>query len=151
MAPKSNRAGLAYWAAMADVQQHGSQAVPPHLLNAPVARMRSHGIGVGYRLPHDYDGGDVDQQYLPDLLAGRRYYQPTDQGMERQITDRLERLRLAREETRASGAPRKAKERGPQVDLGKVGGRVMRDRQAGAKAQGPAVTGGAASGADDPG
>jgi hypothetical protein len=133
---------------MADVQQHGSQAVPPHLLNASHARMRSHGIGVGYRYPHDYEGADVEQQYLPDLLAGKRYYQPTDQGMERQIADRLERLRLGREDTRASGGPTKSRERGPQVDSMKVAGRVMRDRQAGAKASGPAVKGGPT---DDPG
>lgn len=140
VAPKSNRAGQAYWAAMADVQQHGSQAVPPHLLNASHARMRSHGIGVGYRYPHDYEGADVDQQYLPDLLLGRRYYRPTDQGMERQIADRLERLRLGREDTKASGGPSKARERGPQVDAMKVAGRVMRDRQAGTKADRPAVS-----------
>ena len=65
--------------------------------------MRTHGIGVGYRLPHDYEGGDVDQQYLPDLLADRRYYVPTDRGMEKLIGERLERLRAAR----AQGPPRK--------------------------------------------
>ena len=42
--------------------------------------MRTHGIGVGYRNPHDYEGDDVDQQYLPDLLVGKRYYVPTDRG-----------------------------------------------------------------------
>ena len=79
-APKSNRAGLAYWAAMADVLEHGSQPVPKHLRNAPVSRMRAHGIGVGYRYPHDYEGADVEQQYLPDALVERRYYVPADQG-----------------------------------------------------------------------
>ena len=44
--------------------------------------MKRHGIGVGYRYPHDYEGADVDQQYLPDELADRRYYLPTDQGYE---------------------------------------------------------------------
>jgi len=75
------------------VREHGSLPVPKHLLNAPHRRMRSHGIGVGYKLPHDYDGADVEQQYLPDALEGRRYYEPSDQGMERQIGERLERLR----------------------------------------------------------
>jgi putative ATPase len=143
VAPKSNRAGQAYWAAMADVQQHGSQAVPPHLLNASHARMRSHGIGVGYRYPHDHEGADVEQQYLPDLLVAKRYYQPTDQGMERQIAERLERLRLGREGARASGGPTKARERGPQIDSMKVAGRVMHDRQAGSKGKGPAASTGA--------
>jgi putative ATPase len=151
VAPKSNRAGQAYWAAMADVQQHGSQAVPPHLLNASHARMRSHGIGVGYRYPHDYEGADVEQQYLPDLLAGKRYYQPTDQGMERQIADRLERLRLGREDARATGGPKKSRERGPSVDSMKVAGRVMRDRQAGAKGKGGASSAGGSGAEPDPG
>ncbi len=124
-APKSNRVGQAYWAAMADVQAHGSQPVPPHLLPAPVARMKSHGIGVGYRYPHDYEGADVAQQYLPDLLAGRRYYVPTDQGMERLIGERLERLAAARD----AGGPRTARRGTPSVDSMRVAGAVMRGRQ----------------------
>jgi putative ATPase len=95
-APKSNRAGAAYFSAVADVQEHGSLPVPMHLRNAPVRRMRSHGIGVGYQYPHDFPGADVEQQYLPDRLAGRRYYDPSEQGMEKQIGERLERLRTAR-------------------------------------------------------
>ena len=112
LAPKSDRAGRAYWAAVADVREHGSQPVPPHLLNAPVARMRHHGIGVGYRLPHDYPGGDVEQQYLPDKLVGRRYYEPTDQGMERQIADRMARLADARAAADRSGGPRRSRRGG---------------------------------------
>ena len=88
-APKSNRVGKAYFAAVADVQSHGSQPVPPHLLNASHPRMKTHGIGVGYRYPHDYEGADVEQQYLPDLLRDRRYYDPSDQGMERLIGERM--------------------------------------------------------------
>jgi putative ATPase len=95
-APKSNRAGAAYFSAVADVQEHGSLPVPMHLRNAPVRRMRSHGIGVGYKYPHDFPGADVEQQYLPDRLAGRRYYDPSEQGMEKQIGERLERLRTER-------------------------------------------------------
>ncbi len=95
-APKSNRVGQAYFAALADVEAHGSQPVPPHLLPASHPRMRTHGIGVGYEYPHDYEGADVEQQYLPDLLRDRLYYVPSDQGMERLIGERLERLREAR-------------------------------------------------------
>jgi putative ATPase len=91
-APKSDRAGRAYWKAVADVQEHGSLAVPKHLMNAPHRRMRSHGIGVGYKLPHDYEGADVEQQYLPDALADRRYYEPSDQGWEQRIRDRMDAL-----------------------------------------------------------
>ncbi len=95
-APKSNHSGQAYWAALADVREHGSLPVPKHLLNAPHRGMRSHGIGVGYRLPHDYEGADVAQQYLPDALVGRRYYEPTDQGWEARIRERMETLMEAR-------------------------------------------------------
>jgi putative ATPase len=99
-APKSNRAGAAYFAAVADVEEHGSLPVPMHLRNAPARRMRSHGIGVGYQYPHDFPGGDVEQQYLPDKLTGRRYYEPSEQGMEKQIGERLERLRGERRRKR---------------------------------------------------
>ena len=50
--------------------------------------MRAHGIGVGYRYPHDYESADVAQQYLPDALAERRYYVPADQGLEPRIGER---------------------------------------------------------------
>jgi putative ATPase len=125
-APKSNRVGRAYWAAMEDVLAHGSQPVPPHLLNAPIARMRAHGIGVGYRYPHDYEGADVAQQYLPDLLRDRRYYVPTDEGMERLIGERLERIHGVRE----SGPPQRARSTGPKVDSMRVAGGVMKAREA---------------------
>jgi putative ATPase len=95
-APKSNRSGQAYWRAVEDVRQHGSLPVPKHLQNAPHRGMRHHGIGVGYRLPHDYEGGDVEQQYLPDDLADRRYYEPTERGWEARIRDRMDALMEAR-------------------------------------------------------
>ncbi len=70
--------------------------MPGHLQNALNPRMRSHGIGVGYRYPHDYDGADVDQQYLPDRLVGRRYYEPTDEGWEARINERMDKLTALR-------------------------------------------------------
>ena len=91
-APKSNRSGQAYWQAVADVREHGSLPVPKHLVNASHRRMRHHGLGVGYRYPHDYEGGDVTQQYLPDQLAGRRYYEPTEEGWEARIKARMDEL-----------------------------------------------------------
>jgi putative ATPase len=96
--PKSNRSGEAYWKAMEDVRQHGSLPVPKHLQNAPHRGMRSHGIGVGYRNPHDYEGGDVDQQGLPDKLVGRRYYEPTEEGWEARIKERMDALVEARKQ-----------------------------------------------------
>ena len=95
-APKSNRSGAAYWKAMEDVRQHGSQPVPKHLQNAPHRRMKHHGIGVGYKNAHDYEGGDVEQQGLPDALVDRVYYEPTDRGWEARIRERMDTLMRAR-------------------------------------------------------
>jgi len=105
-APKSDRVGQAYFAALADVQSRGSQPVPAHLLPASHPRMKTHGIGVGYKYPHDYEGADVEQQYLPDLLRDRRYYVPADQGYEVTLAARMEARRVARE-----AQPRKRRER----------------------------------------
>jgi putative ATPase len=91
--PKSDSIGRAYGAALADVLKDGSLPVPNHLKTAGDRRMKAHGIGVGYKFPHDFEGDDIDQQYLPDQLAGRRYYEPGDQGHEtviaRRMADRL--------------------------------------------------------------
>ena len=106
-APKSNRAGLAYFAAAGDVEARGSLPVPLHLRNAGDRRMKQHGIGIGYRYPHDFDGADVDQQYLPDELADRRYYLPTEQGYEATIAARQTTRAEARAAAKAAGkAPR---------------------------------------------
>ncbi len=94
--PKSNRSGRAYFAAKADAEALAPLPIPLHLRNAPVARMKSHGIGVGYRYPHDFPGADVEQQYLPDKLVGKRYYEPSDQGFERQLGELMERRRERR-------------------------------------------------------
>jgi putative ATPase len=102
-APKSNRAGLAYWAAAGDVESRGSLPVPMHLRNAAHRGMKQHGIGVGYRDPHDFEGADVDQQYLPDELVGRRYYLPTDQGYEATLAARQDARSETREAAKASG------------------------------------------------
>jgi putative ATPase len=104
-APKSNRSGLAYFAAAGDVEAHGSLPVPLHLRNAPHRLMRQHGIGVGYKYSQDFEGADVDQQYLPDELVERRYYLPTDQGYEATIA--------GRQAARAGGARRVASGRPP--------------------------------------
>jgi putative ATPase len=102
-APKSNRSGSAYWVAVADVVERGSLPVPPHLRNAADRRMKQHGIGVGYRYPHDFAGHDVDQQYLPDALADRRYYLPSEQGYERTIGERMAFRESERANARARG------------------------------------------------
>ncbi len=98
-APKSNRAGGAYFAALADVEERGRLPVPLHLRPSSHRRLtREQGYGKGYLYPHDFEGADVEQQYLPDELAGKVYYEPSDQGLEQQIGERLARLRRRRRE-----------------------------------------------------
>ena len=77
-APKSNSALRAYSAAREAIRETGNLPVPLHLRNAVTGLMRSMGYGRGYRYAHDYDGGTVEQQHLPDQLKGRRFYEPTD-------------------------------------------------------------------------
>jgi putative ATPase len=103
-APKSNRAGGAYFAALADVEEKGRLPVPLHLRPSAHRRLsREYGYGKGYLYPHDFEGADVDQQYLPDDLAGRVYYEPSDEGLEKQIGERLARLRSARRKRSKEG------------------------------------------------
>lgn len=89
-APKSNSAVVAIDQAIADVRAGRIGLVPPHLRDAHYATADRYGHGVGYRYAHDWPHGVAPQQYLPDELAGVRYYQPTDHGNEAQIAQRLE-------------------------------------------------------------
>jgi putative ATPase len=88
---KSNAVGRGYFAAMADVLANGSLPVPAHLRSSGAGRRK-------YRYPHDFEGDDVEQQYLPDKLVGRRYYYPGDLGAEVKIGERMDRLANARAE-----------------------------------------------------
>ncbi|HEY3164703.1 MAG TPA: replication-associated recombination protein A, partial [Candidatus Limnocylindrales bacterium] len=128
-APKSNRAGLAYWAAAGDVEARGSLPVPLHLRSAGDRRMKHHGIGVGYRYPQEFEGGDVDQQYLPDELVDRRYYLPADQGYEATIGGR----QTARADARAAArkAGKTPRNQNPAPEVGKSD--LMRTREANRK------------------
>jgi putative ATPase len=104
-APKSNRAGAAYFAAMAEVEEHGRLPVPLPLRPAAHRKLtRQFGYGRGYLNPHDFDDADVDQQYLPDELAGRVFYEPSEEGLEAKIGERLQRLRRLRLERRKEKA-----------------------------------------------
>jgi putative ATPase len=127
-APKSNRSGQAYWAAVGDVESHGSLAVPLHLRQAANPRMKHHGIGVGYKYPHDFEGADVDQRYLPEALDGRRYYLPTDQGYESTIGERMARRAAAREASVQAGKTPRNPFPSPEVARG-GGDRILRTRE----------------------
>ncbi|MCR2811049.1 MULTISPECIES: replication-associated recombination protein A [unclassified Microbacterium] len=90
---KSNAAYLAIDKAIADVRAGGFGRVPPPLRDAHYPGAKRLGHGKGYRYPHDSDVGVVAQQYLPEELAGRRYYEPTNHGQEREVQARLDKIR----------------------------------------------------------
>ena len=113
VSPKSDSVGRAYSAALADVLRLGSLPVPNHLRTAGDRRMKQHGIGVGYVFPHDFEGDDVAQQYLPDELAGSRYFYPNDQGHEAAIAARM----AERDEARKSKPRRKARPTPPMASM----------------------------------
>ncbi|QAY71111.1 replication-associated recombination protein A [Xylanimonas protaetiae] len=92
-APKSNAVVVGIGEALADVRAGRIGVVPTHLRDAHYAGAKGLGHGKGYVYPHDVEHAVAPQQYLPDDLVGRRYYEPTDRGYERQITDRLQRVR----------------------------------------------------------
>jgi putative ATPase len=88
-APKSNASYKAINAAIAEVRASGALPVPLHLRNAPTGLAKQLGHGAAYRYPHDFPDHVVRQQYLPDDLTGRRFYEPVDVGGERTIRERL--------------------------------------------------------------
>jgi putative ATPase len=92
-APKSNRAALAIWNARAEVRDGAVGEVPAHLRDAHYQGAASLGHGSGYEYPHDHETGWVDQQHLPDALAGRRWYEPSPYGFEQEIARRMQERR----------------------------------------------------------
>jgi putative ATPase len=93
LAPKSNAVIKAIGAAEADVQAGRIGSVPSHLRDAHYRGADRLGHGKGYVYPHDLDGAVAAQQYAPDELAGRRYYEPTRHGAEARFAERYERIR----------------------------------------------------------
>ncbi|HUA32380.1 MAG TPA: replication-associated recombination protein A [Candidatus Binataceae bacterium] len=95
-APKSNASYVAMNRARADVRAHDALPVPLHLRNAPTGMMKAMGYGKDYRYPHEDAGAINEQQYFPEQLGEKIYYQPSDRGYELRIRDYLERVRAAR-------------------------------------------------------
>ena len=93
LAPKSNAVIIAVDAALADVRAGRFGPVPAHLRDAHYPGAQALGHGRGYRYPHDFAGGVVGQQYPPDELVGRTYYQPSEEGAEQQAAQRAARVR----------------------------------------------------------
>ena len=102
-AAKSNRTYTAIGAARADVRDRPSSGVPAHLRDAHYQGAQAIGHGAGYEYPHDDPRGWVDQSYLPPEVAGRRYYQPSPHGREREIADRMARLRQTTDQDPGDG------------------------------------------------
>nr|MBA3915022.1 replication-associated recombination protein A [Terriglobales bacterium] len=96
LAPKSNALYTAYGTVQIDVERTAAEPVPLHLRNAPTGLMRNLGYGKGYKYAHDYDEKVTGMQYLPDNLRERLYYEPTQQGLEKRLAERMEEIRRLR-------------------------------------------------------
>jgi putative ATPase len=93
LAPKSNALYTGYGAVHEDLQKTIAEPVPLHLRNAPTGLMSHLGYGKGYQYAHDAEEKVTDMACLPESLAGRRYYKPTDQGFEARLRQRLQEIR----------------------------------------------------------
>jgi putative ATPase len=97
VAPKSDGVKRAMGATGEAIKAKGALAVPMKLRNAVTGLMRREGYGEGYRYAHDFEGHvATGETYLPDEIAGLRFYEPTDEGFEKNIRDRLARIRGAK-------------------------------------------------------
>jgi putative ATPase len=97
LAPKSNAVYTAYGAVKADIESRPAEPVPLHLRNAPTKLMKELDYGKDYQYAHDIEGKVAAMQCLPDGLKDRRYYQPTNEGREKLLAQRMEEIRRLRE------------------------------------------------------
>jgi putative ATPase len=98
LAPKSNTVYTAYNAVRADIESRPAEPVPLHLRNAPTKLMKELDYGKDYQYAHDIEGKVAAMQCLPDGLKDRRYYQPTNEGREKLLAQRMEEIRRLRED-----------------------------------------------------
>jgi putative ATPase len=107
VAPKSNALYTAYGEVQQDVERTAAEPVPLHLRNAPTGLMKNLGYGQGYQYAHDLQSKVADMQCLPENLKDRRYYQPTNEGVEKRIRERMEEIRKikSRKESPKADAP----------------------------------------------
>ena len=99
LAPKSNAVYTAYGEVLDDVHKTEADPVPLHLRNAVTGLMKNVGYGEGYKYAHNFDEKVTDMTCLPDNLADRTYYKPTDQGFEQRLRARLEEIRKVKSRT----------------------------------------------------
>ena len=107
VAPKSNALYTAYGSVQGDVERTAAESVPLHLRNAPTSLMKGFGYGRGYQYAHDLESKVADMECLPDNLRGRVYYQPTNEGIEKRIRERLEEIKRQRAQAPQAGSSRK--------------------------------------------
>jgi putative ATPase len=107
LAPKSNALYVGYGQASKDLQETRAEPVPLQLRNAVTGLMKNVGYGRGYQYAHDYDAKVTDMSCLPDSLAGKTYYAPTDQGFEKRLRQRLEEIRNLKVTSAKAGASHK--------------------------------------------
>jgi putative ATPase len=99
-APKSNSLYEAYSKVQQDVERSRNEPVPLHLRNPVTKLMQDSGYGKDYKYAHNYPGHFVEQQNLPDMLKGKQYYSPSDQGYEKEIAVRIEAWWQGKRETK---------------------------------------------------
>lgn len=104
-APKSNRCTVAIGQASTEVREGRTLAVPRHLRDSHYKGAKKLGHGEGYKYSHDYEGGYVPQAYLPE---GRVYYEPTENGLEKRVKERLDYWRALFEEEQRKTKPGQA-------------------------------------------
>jgi putative ATPase len=101
LAPKSNALYTGYGSVTADLENTRTEPVPLHLRNAPTGLMKNIGYWKGYQYAHDVEDRVADMTCLPESLAGKTYYRPTDQGFEARLRQRLEEIRRIKDQRQA--------------------------------------------------
>ncbi len=106
-APKSNASYRAMLKAREDARSLGALPVPLHLRNAPTPLMRGLGYGKGYLYPHEFEDAIAGQEYMPEQLRDKEYYQPSERGYEARIREYLVRAREMKAAARSKATPKK--------------------------------------------
>jgi putative ATPase len=98
LAPKSNALYTGYGSVTKDLENTRAEPVPLHLRNAPTGLMKNIGYGKGYQYAHDIEDKVADMECLPESLAGKNYYRPTDQGFEARLRQRMDEIRRIKDQ-----------------------------------------------------